>query len=99
MSKVALVIPARMGSTRLARKALADIEGQPMVVRVAEQARKVKGVTRVVVATDSEEILRAVEKAGFEARINSREPDERYRASRLRGETLKRTHRDQPPGR
>jgi 3-deoxy-manno-octulosonate cytidylyltransferase (CMP-KDO synthetase) len=69
MSKVALVIPARMGSTRLARKALADIEGQPMVVRVAEQARKVKGVTRVVVATDSEEILRAVEKCGFEARM------------------------------
>lgn len=69
MSKVALVIPARMGSTRLARKALADIEGQPMVVRVAEQAAKVRGVTRVLVATDSGEILAAVNKAGFEARL------------------------------
>jgi 3-deoxy-manno-octulosonate cytidylyltransferase (CMP-KDO synthetase) len=69
MSKVALVIPARMGSTRLARKALADFEGQPMVVRVAEQAQKVKGVTRVVVATDSDEILQAVKTAGFEARM------------------------------
>ena len=69
MSKVALVIPARMGSTRLARKALADIEGQPMVVRVAERGAKVRGVSRVVVATDAEEIARAVEKAGFEARI------------------------------
>jgi 3-deoxy-manno-octulosonate cytidylyltransferase (CMP-KDO synthetase) len=69
MSKVALVIPARMGSTRLARKALVDIEGQPMVVRVAERGRLVKGVTRVIVATDSEEIVKAVEKAGFEARL------------------------------
>ncbi|MGZ3658253.1 MAG: 3-deoxy-manno-octulosonate cytidylyltransferase [Bdellovibrionota bacterium] len=69
MSKVALVIPARMGSTRLARKALADIEGQPMVVRVAERAALVKGVARVIVATDSEEIKAACEKGGFEARI------------------------------
>ena len=69
MSKVALVIPARMGSTRLARKALADMEGLPMVVRVAERAQKVKGVTRVLVATDSQEIVDACQKAGFEARL------------------------------
>ncbi len=69
MSKVALVIPARMGSTRLARKALADIEGQPMVVRVAERAAKVRGVQKVIVATDSDEILQVVKKAGFEARM------------------------------
>lgn len=67
MSKVALVIPARMGSTRLARKALADIEGQPMVVRVAERGAQVRGVSRVLVATDSDEIASAVKKAGFEA--------------------------------
>jgi 3-deoxy-manno-octulosonate cytidylyltransferase (CMP-KDO synthetase) len=69
MSKVALVIPARMGSTRLQRKALADIDGQPMVVRVAERGAKVRGVTRVIVATDSAEIVKAAEKAGFEARL------------------------------
>lgn len=69
MSEVALVIPARLGSTRLSRKALADLEGQPMVVRVAERAAKVRGVSRILVATDSEEILRVVEKAGFEARL------------------------------
>lgn len=67
MSKVALVIPARMGSTRLARKALADIEGQPMVVRVCERGAKVRGVSRVIVATDSDEIMTVVKKAGFEA--------------------------------
>jgi 3-deoxy-manno-octulosonate cytidylyltransferase (CMP-KDO synthetase) len=73
MSKVALVIPARMGSTRLARKALADIEGQPMVVRVAERGAKVRGVTRVVVATDSEEIMQACQKVGIEARMTPTE--------------------------
>jgi len=69
MRDVALVIPARLGSTRLPRKALADIEGQPMVVRVAERASKVKGVSLIIVATDSEEIAKAVRRAGFEARI------------------------------
>ena len=73
MSKVALVIPARMGSTRLARKALADIEGQPMVVRVAERGAQVRGVSRVLVATDSEEIVAAVKKAGFEAMMTPEE--------------------------
>lgn len=69
MSQVALVIPARLGSTRLSRKALADIEGQPMVVRVCERARKVRGIHRILVATDSEEIVSVVRNAGFEARM------------------------------
>ncbi|MGZ3694305.1 MAG: 3-deoxy-manno-octulosonate cytidylyltransferase [Bdellovibrionota bacterium] len=69
MSKVALIIPARLGSTRLSRKALADIEGQPMVVRVAERASRVRGVNRILVATDSEEISKVVKAAGFEAMI------------------------------
>lgn len=69
MSNVALIIPARLGSTRLARKALADIEGQPMVVRVAQQASKVRGVSRILIATDSDEIIHAVKAAGFEAKM------------------------------
>lgn len=69
MSNVALIIPARLGSTRLARKALADIEGQPMVIRVAQQAAKVRGISRIIVATDAEEILQVVKQAGFEARL------------------------------
>jgi len=50
------VIPARLSSTRLPRKPLADIGGAPMVVRVAEQAAK-STASRVVVATDSDEIM------------------------------------------
>lgn len=61
------IIPARLGSTRFPRKALADETGKPMVVHVCEQAAKAASVSRVVVATDAEEIKSAVESCGFEA--------------------------------
>jgi 3-deoxy-manno-octulosonate cytidylyltransferase (CMP-KDO synthetase) len=51
-----VVIPARLASTRLPRKPLADIGGAPMIVRVAQQAQK-SAATRVIVATDSDEVL------------------------------------------
>jgi 3-deoxy-manno-octulosonate cytidylyltransferase (CMP-KDO synthetase) len=60
------LIPARLASTRLPDKPLADIAGQPMVVRVAECAAR-SGARRVAVATDSERIAQAVRGAGFEA--------------------------------
>ena len=50
------LIPARVASTRLPNKPLADIAGIPMIVRVAQQAQK-SGAERVVVATDSVEII------------------------------------------
>lgn len=53
-----VVIPARLGSTRLPRKPLVDIAGKPMVVRVAEQARQSLAQS-VIVATDSPEIQSA----------------------------------------
>ena len=65
--KAVAIIPARLGSTRFPRKALADETGKPMVVHVCEQAAKADSVNRVVVATDSEEIKSAVEAHGFEA--------------------------------
>ena len=60
------VIPARRASSRLPDKPLADIGGRPMVVRVAEQARK-SGASKVVIATDDPEILQACHRYGFEA--------------------------------
>jgi 3-deoxy-manno-octulosonate cytidylyltransferase (CMP-KDO synthetase) len=65
---VFVIIPARLGSTRLPGKPLADIGGRPMVVRVAERA-VAAGIGRVAVATDSAEIAAAVEEAGYEAVI------------------------------
>ena len=57
------VIPARFASTRLPGKPLADIAGIPMVVRVAEQARK-SGAQRVVIATDHAGVKEAAELHG-----------------------------------
>jgi 3-deoxy-manno-octulosonate cytidylyltransferase (CMP-KDO synthetase) len=53
-----VLIPARLGSTRLPNKPLADIAGLPMVVRVAQQAHK-SSARRVVVAADHETIVAA----------------------------------------
>jgi len=60
------LVPARMASTRLPGKALADIAGQPMVLRVAMQARAA-GALRVAVATDDARIAEAARAGGFEA--------------------------------
>jgi CTP:molybdopterin cytidylyltransferase MocA len=60
------LIPARLASTRLPDKPLADIGGQPMVVRVCERAAA-SGARQVAVATDSEQIAQRVRAAGFSA--------------------------------
>lgn len=61
------VIPARLGATRLPRKPLRLLGGQPLVVRVWERVRDLAVADRVVVATDSAEVLDAVRAAGAEA--------------------------------
>ena len=60
-----VLIPARLNSVRLPGKALADIGGRPMVVRVAEQAR-LSSAVRVCVATDSAAIVSACQLHGVE---------------------------------
>ena len=66
---VIAVIPARYGSTRLPGKPLIAIAGKAMIQRVWERARQAKRVSRVIVATDDERIVRAVEAFGGEARM------------------------------
>lgn len=66
MSKTIILIPARMASTRLPGKPLADIHGQPMIVHVWHRAREAE-IGEAVVATDSEAVAAAVEKAGGRA--------------------------------
>ncbi|MCX7174218.1 MAG: 3-deoxy-manno-octulosonate cytidylyltransferase [Proteobacteria bacterium] len=60
-----IVIPARHASTRLPGKALADIAGKPMIVRVAEAAQRCRN-DGIWVATDHADILAAVESQGFQ---------------------------------
>lgn len=61
-----VVIPARYASTRLPAKALADVAGKPMVVRVAERAIQ-SGAESVCVATDHEAVRAAVTQHGYTA--------------------------------
>ncbi|MGE3991139.1 3-deoxy-manno-octulosonate cytidylyltransferase [Pseudorhodoplanes sp.] len=63
---VLILIPARMAATRLPGKPLADIAGKPMIEHVIRRAEAAR-LGEVVVATDSEPILAAVEKAGARA--------------------------------
>jgi 3-deoxy-manno-octulosonate cytidylyltransferase (CMP-KDO synthetase) len=63
---ILVLIPARMASTRLPGKPLADIAGSPMIVHVARRAAEA-GLGRVVVATDTPAVAEAVRAHGFEA--------------------------------
>jgi 3-deoxy-manno-octulosonate cytidylyltransferase (CMP-KDO synthetase) len=61
-----VLVPARLASTRLPNKPLADIDGLPMVVRVAQRAA-LSNASQVVVAADSQEIVSACEAHGIRA--------------------------------
>jgi len=67
-----VVIPARLGSTRLPRKALADLGGRPLIAWTLERAQA-SGAASVHVATDDESIAGAVREAGSEALMTSTE--------------------------
>jgi 3-deoxy-manno-octulosonate cytidylyltransferase (CMP-KDO synthetase) len=66
MNKTLIMIPARLGSTRFPNKPLADINGKTMIVRVCEQAAKIKNA-EIIVACSEIEVKTEVEKAGFRA--------------------------------
>jgi 3-deoxy-manno-octulosonate cytidylyltransferase (CMP-KDO synthetase) len=65
-----VIVPARLASTRLPRKPLADVGGLPLVVRVARRAAE-SGAERVIVAADNEEISRACAAHGVQVVLTS----------------------------
>ncbi|MBI3087712.1 MAG: 3-deoxy-manno-octulosonate cytidylyltransferase [Candidatus Omnitrophica bacterium] len=65
------IIPARYGSTRLPAKALAMLNGTPLIQHVYEQARQATRLDEVIVATDDERIVQAVAQAGGKAMMTS----------------------------
>ena len=79
--QVVVVIPARYGSTRLPGKPLVSLRGKSMIQRVYERAKQAKRVHRVIVATDDERIVKAVEAFGGEARMTR--PDHRTGTERV----------------
>jgi 3-deoxy-manno-octulosonate cytidylyltransferase (CMP-KDO synthetase) len=67
--EVVIVIPARFGSTRLPGKPLVSLAGKPMIQRVYERAKMATLADSVMVATDDERIVKAVESFGGSARM------------------------------
>ena len=70
-NKVIAIIPSRLESSRLPRKALADICGLPMIVHVFKRCQYAKTLDEVFVATDNQEIFNVVEKYGGKALMTS----------------------------
>lgn len=71
--KAVAIIPARLGSTRLARKVLREIAGRPMLAWVHDAARSCRELDDVIVATDCDEILEVCRRHGWNARLTSAE--------------------------
>jgi 3-deoxy-manno-octulosonate cytidylyltransferase (CMP-KDO synthetase) len=67
--QVVVVIPARFGSTRLPGKPLVTLAGKPMIQHVYERAKRAQTVHQVLVATDDQRILDAVQAFGGAARM------------------------------
>ncbi len=62
--KTAIIIPSRLGSTRLPRKPLRQIAGMTLIERVYRQCKKANGIDMVLIATDSDEIAKHVNSFG-----------------------------------
>jgi 3-deoxy-manno-octulosonate cytidylyltransferase (CMP-KDO synthetase) len=65
------IIPARLASTRLPRKVLREIAGQPMIARVYEAAKHSPLLRDVIIATDSEEVMQFAQARGWKAQMTS----------------------------
>src|SRR5581483_6461232 len=69
--KIVAIIPARLASTRLPRKVLRNIAGEPMLAHVYEAARRAKELQDVIIATDSGEVLAVCRQRGWNVRLTS----------------------------
>ncbi|HXV27546.1 MAG TPA: NTP transferase domain-containing protein, partial [bacterium] len=67
MAKVIGVIPARLGSTRLAEKVLKPLDGRPMIQHVWEKSRQAKKLADLIVACDDERVQACVKNFGGKA--------------------------------
>ncbi len=71
LKNVIAIIPARLASTRLDRKLLLSLKGKPLILHTLEQTKRVNAISRVIVATDSKEILKVIEKSENEVVMTS----------------------------
>lgn len=73
IKKTAIIIPARLNSTRLKNKLLLEVNSKPVIQWVYESAKKAKLASRVIIATDSKEIFDKAESFGAETEMTSTE--------------------------
>ena len=69
--KAIAVIPARLASTRLPRKALREIGGKPLIGVVYEAVRRSPLLADVIIATDSDEIMNVCRRHGWKAQMTA----------------------------
>lgn len=81
MSKTAIIIPSRYGSTRLHAKPLIEVEGKPIIQWVYEKAAAAQQADTVIVATDHEEIYNCVKSFGGNAEMTR--PDHKCGSDRV----------------
>lgn len=81
VNRTVAIVPARLASTRLPKKALIEIAGKPMICWVAEKALAATNVDRVIVATDSQQIVDVVQQNNIEAVLTS--PDHQSGTDRV----------------
>ena len=67
------VVPARLDSTRLPRKILADLNGKPLIAHVMERALEANSLDKVILAVDSEDTIKTLEQYGFDMVLTSSE--------------------------
>ena len=70
---ITAIIPARLGSTRLPRKVLAEIHGHPLIWHVWQQVQQAHSIDRVVIATDAEEVRFTAEAFGAQVFLTNPE--------------------------
>lgn len=99
--KAIAIIPARLASTRLPRKVLQPIAGKPMVGHVYEAARRSPLLQEVIIATDSEEVMKVARAHQWQAQMTSSEhrsgTDRVYEvAQRIRADIYVNVQGDEP---
>ncbi len=87
INKSAIIIPARLNSTRLKNKLLLTVNNKPVIQYVYESARKAKLASNVIIATDSEEIYGIAKNFGASVEMTS--PDHKSGSDRI-AEVVKR---------
>ena len=65
------IVPARLDSTRLPRKILADLNGKPLIAHVMERALEAKSLDKVILAVDSEDTIKTLEQYDFDIVLTS----------------------------